>query len=405
MLALAGLLMALLAPAAGAAEPLYFDRFIDSPSERLASESLLRLTDMPAGFVRSGESFCGRPSEASEYEGVYEAEEHRPPNPSEAFLEKNGIGFCLVEYERLYRAPGTGSTPVELVSFALATPSAAAAAEGMALGTEPFEYTLGVGGFSPGAAPAIGEEARLYITDRGRFRRLSNLPGTLVLWRQGATIGGVFAVSMKTAVSDAATITYAERQQSYLAAPRPFLASEDEDLVTYLGNPTLGVPVYWLGTTFKPGHGVEPSYFSSAYGPANLTHFLSGQKMTTIYNPELFLDTWTPAGWAKFSKTEVGSRQWSWHCTRSQSIKLPDGHANIYAAYKKGYKTCPSFAPQHFSAHVFLPGAVIEFGEATCRYCQGDLTPKYDSWRAMKAVVRALRRYHPDPEGENPGSP
>lgn len=395
ILALAGLLAALLAPAAGAAEPLFFGEFIDSPGERLASESLLRLTDLPAGFVRGEDSYCGRPSEASEYEGTLEQEEHLPPNPSEAFLENTGGGFCVVEYERLYRAPGTGTTPATLISFALATPSPAAAAEGLALGTEPYEYTLDVGDFSAAAAPAIGEETRLFHTDRGRFGYLSNLPGTLLLWRQGALIGGVFAVSTKATVSDAAAAAYAARQQSYLAAPRPYLASEAEDIPTFLGNPTLGVPVYWLGTTFRPGHGVEPSYFSSAYGPANLTNFLPGRKMTTIYNPELFLDSWTPAGWDKFSKTEVGRRQWSWHCTRSESIKLPNGHADIYAAYKKGYKTCPSFAPHHFSAHVFLPGAVIEFGEATCRYCQGNLTPKYDSWRAMKAVARGLRRYKP----------
>jgi hypothetical protein len=122
-------------------------------------------------------------------------------------------------------------------------------------------------------------------------------------------------------------------------------------------------------------------------------------QLSVQYNTELFLDSWTPDGWRRFSKTEVGRRQWTWHCTRSQTVQLPEGHAVIYASYRTGYKACPDFPPKHFSAHVFLPGAVIAIGEPRCRYCQGFLSPQFDSFPAMKAIVRGLRRWEPGDAG------
>jgi hypothetical protein len=395
VVAITGLCVAVLAPAAGAAEaPLFEPGYVESPAATLALESTLRLTDLPAGFVLGGEAFCGEPRDPKEDEDIYERQEHPPPTPAEAFIATTKAPLCTVEYRRLYRAAGTGSTPDLVQSFALATPNAQAAAKGLALGAELFEYTLAVGGFSAaGPAPAVGEGARLFHSDRARFRRLSNLPGTLLLWRQGAVIAGVFAVSMKSAVSDAAAAEYAARQQTYVAAPRPYLASEAEDVPVYLGNPTLRVPVYWLGESFEP-KGLPPAYFEDAFGGEELILRIPGRELSVGYNNGRNLDTWTPSGWAKFSKTVLGRRQWSWRCTRSESIKLPHGHATIYAAYRQDYKTCPSSPPQHFSAHIFLPGAVIAVGEPLSRYSQGEFFG-YESWRGLKAIARSLRPYRP----------
>jgi hypothetical protein len=393
--ALAAVCASLLAPAAGAAEPPLFEPgYVESPAATLALESTLRLTDLPAGFVLGGEVFCGEPRRPSENEGILEQEEHLPPNPSEAFVNATKAPICTIEYERLYRAAGAGATPALVQSFALATPSPQAAARGLALGAELFEYTLEVGGLAAaGPAPAIGEEARLFHTDRASSRRLSNLPGTLLLWRHGAVIAGVFAVSMKTALSDAAAETYAARQQAYVTAPRPYLAAEAEDIPTYLDNPNVKVPIYWLGRAFKP-KGLPPAYFERARGVEEAFLQIPGRELSIQYSNYRDLDTWTPSGWAKFSQTAPGKRQWGWHCTRSESIRLPHGHAVIYGSYKKDYGTCPSYSPQHFSAHIFLPGAVIAVGESFGRYGQGEFYG-YESWRGMKAIARGLRPYRP----------
>jgi hypothetical protein len=392
-LVLLALSAALLAPAAGAFESPFLRNGHESAAERLASESTLRLTDLPAGFVLGGETECGYLRDPSEYEGIYERREHLPPTPAEAFVATSKPGFCFAEYRRLYRAPGSGRTPLTLSSFALVAPSAKAASEGLALGAELFEYTLGVGGFTAGGpAPAVGEEGRLFRTDRVGFRDLFNLPGTLVLWRQGAVLAGVFATSTKEALSDAMASEYAARQQAVVTAPRPYPAAEADDRATYLGNPNLSVPVYWLGTKFEL-KGSPTSYFESAYGSEELGEQLPGQELTVRYSDGPFLDTWTPRGWAKFSRTELGRRGWSWPCTHAESIKLPEGHAVIYASYRKDEPTCPSTPPRHFSAHVFLPGIVIAIGEAPDRYSQGFGAGSFESWRDLKAIARSLHRY------------
>jgi hypothetical protein len=385
-LALAAVLAALLAPTtAGAFESAFLQIGPESAVERLASESTLRLADLPPGYVLSENPVCGEPRHPSENFGIMEEEEHLPPTPSEAFIAAQHPGFCFIEYHRLYRAAGTGATPASLASFALVAPNPKAAAEGLALGSEPYEYTLDTGGFTAaGPAPAIGEETRLFHTNRGYAGRLTNLPSTLLLWRQGATIGGVFATSMKSAVSDAAATAYATRQATYIAAPRPYPYAEADDRSVYLHNPNIKVPIYWLGAAFEP-KGLPAAYFEAALGAAEQRSQIPGRELTLRYSNFRILSTFTPSGWAKFSRTARGNPQPSQHCTRSQLIKLPHGHATIYAFYTKEYATCPTFPPHHFSADVFLPGAVITFGD-------GDLYG-YESWRGLKTIARGLRRY------------
>jgi hypothetical protein len=396
VLALVGLCAALLAPAAGAAEPTFFgEELSESPAARPASESILRLTDVPAGFVRDEATQCREPRDKSENEGTYERREHPPPTAEEAFVKKTHPGFCVIGYDRLYRAAGTGATPISVVSFTFATPSAAAAAEGLAIGPGLVEYTLDTGGFRAAGLPnpPIGEEARLFTTNHGRSPGLANLPGTLLIWRQGAMIAGVFALATKAGVSGAAASEYAERQQEHVLAPRPFLGSEVEDTPVYLDNPNIKVPIYWLGPAFG-GHGLPLTYFDGAYAGAGRFESLPGRELTVDYTDGPFLSTWTRPGWAEFAKTKLGRSQWSWHCTRSQTLKLPHGHAVIYAAYRKDFATCPQRKPEHFSAHVFLPGVVIALGESTSLYGQGYLGG-FESRHGLEAILRALRLYQP----------
>jgi hypothetical protein len=389
------LLAALFATVAGATEPSVFESGTPrSSGERLASESLLRLTDMPAGFVFGGEEFCGEPRDDFEDEGIYEVQEHLPPTPEEAFIKKTGSVICIAEYLRLYRAPGTGATPSLLISFALTTPSPAAATEGLAVGPELVEDTLFTSDFNPGVAPMVGEEARQFGSTRVREGHQANQPGVLVLWRQGREIGGVFAVSRSAGVSTAAAHAYAARQQGYLLSPRPFLAAEAEDMLTFLDNPEVKVAIYWLGPDFGL-KGRSESFFENAYPGAALGPLLPGRELSVEYTGGPTLDTWTRSGWARFAKTVVGRRQWSWHCTRSRSVKLSHGHAVLYAAYRKDEKTCPDHPPKHFSAHVFLPGVVIAIGEPFNRWSQGYGAGAYESWRGLEAIVRRLHRWRP----------
>jgi len=166
-----------------------------------------------------------------------------------------------------------------------------------------------------------------------------------------------------------------------------------------LENPNLGSPIYWLGRTFRHHDGSGPSTFLYASGRDELARPLPGQMSQLVYTPELILDTWKPEAWRRFAKTTVGKALWTWRCTRSRSVRLPHGHAVIYASYRRDYSTCPTARPRHYSAHVFLPGAVVAIGEATCNTCLGN-APAYESFGPIRTIVRGLRRWRPGEEAE-----
>jgi hypothetical protein len=383
-----------LAGGAAAAEPEFFAPAPRTAAETLAAESLLRLPDMPAGFVLEEEDFCGQPRDKSENYDVLEQEEDLPPTPQEAFIKRSGSVFCIVGFERLYRAAGTGATPLRLDSFAFTTPSAAAAAEGLALGPELIDETLFAEGFDAGVAPAVGEEARQYDTALPGSRRFAGKAGVLLMWRQGSTIAGVFAVAPSPVVSVATAATYAARQQSRVLSPGPYLPGESEDRLTFLENPEIDVPLYWLGPTFQ-GRGGRPTFFDGAFTSGSWLQPMPFRELSVLYFNFLKLDTWTRSGWAKFTKTATGRIWWTWRCTRTRSLKLPDGHAVIYGSYRKKVKTCPSRPPEHFTAHVFLPGVVIAIGEPARPGSLGDGDGAFESWRGLESVVRGLRLWRP----------
>jgi hypothetical protein len=388
-----GLLGALLASLASAAEePLFY---AVHPAELPASESALRLADLPPGFVVTPESAeCFEPRHPSENFGIYEQREHIPPTPTEAFERANGSpALCSIGFERLYTVPGTGATPLSVDSLSMVAPSPAAAAKAIALGPELFEYNLFTGNFkADGPSPALGEEARRWATNRGAAPGLRNLPGVLLVWRRGAVVSAIYAVSTTYAVAEAGAAEAATAQEAQVLAPRPYLAAEGEDLATFLGNPNIKVPVWWLGPTYEPKD-ARPTFFQAAYVGSRRDP-LPGQELSVHYFNFVHLDTWTAAGWAKFSHTRLGEREWTWHCTKSWPVKLPHGHAVIYGAYRKDESTCPAGPPRHFSAHVFLPGVVIAIGEPHGLYETGGVE-LYESRAKLEALVRGLKPYSP----------
>lgn len=406
MFSLAGLLVTLTlvfgSALSMAAEP-------PGPAELRAQESVLRLTELPTGYVLGGRHFCSaqRPGEEGGGIVVEAGGPKAPPTPYEVFLAHNATSTCVYAYERLYGPPG----PALVFSFTLRTPNVAAATEVLAdpqLGEELASQVVGnevsEEGLRPaGSPPALGEGARRFRTNQFYWDSLPGdnpprLAGTAVLWHQGRLVGGILAGGAKPAVNDAAADRYAALQQKLLEAPRPYEEAEAEDIPTFLGNPNLGVPVYWLGKEFNPGNGGEALPFLRADARGRLTHPAAGRRMSMEYGNQLFLDSWTPAGWRKFSHTKVGRRQTSPRCASSRTVNLPEGHAVIYAAYGKDRLNCPRFAPNQLFAVVFLPGAVVAIGESLCRasVCESNLAPQFNySFAAMAAVARGLHRWKP----------
>jgi hypothetical protein len=374
------------------------------PAELRAQESVLRLTELPTGYVLSGRHFCSaqRPGEEAGGIVVEAGGPKAPPTPYEMFLAHNATSSCLYAYERLYGPPG----PAVVFSFALRTPSVAAATEVLAdpqlgeeLATDVMGNAVSEEGFRPaGSPPALGEASLRFRTNRFSWEGQTPMAGTVVLWHQGRLVGGIIAGGAKPAVNDAAADRDGALQQKLMEAPRPYEEAESEDIPTFLDNPNLGVPVYWLGKEYKPGNGVAYS-FVRADDHKRLTHQWVGRRMSIEYSNVLFLDSWTPAGWRRFSHTGLARGQTDPRCGRSRTLKLPEGHAVIYTAdriHRKGDPTCPGVQLGSASARVFLPGVVVALGVSLCHGCEDDeLGPQFNSVAEVAKLVRSLRRWRP----------
>jgi hypothetical protein len=380
------------------------------PAELRAQESVLRLTELPTGYVLSGRHFCTAQRPGEEAGGlVVEAEGPKaPPTPYEVFLAHDATSSCVYAYERLYGPPG----PTVVFSFTLHTPSVAAATEVLAdpqlgeeLATAVAGNVVSEEGFRPaGSPPALGEASLRFRTNQFYWDSLPGdnpprLAGTAVLWHQGRLVGGIIAGGAKPAVNDATADRDGALQQGLMEAPRPYEEAESEDIPTFLDNPGLGVPVYWLGKEYKPGNGIAYS-FVRADDHKRLTHQWAGRRMSIGYSNVLFLDSWTPAGWRRFSHTALARAQTDPRCGHSRTLQLPEGHAVIYMAvriHRKGDPTCPGVQLGSASARVFLPGVVVGLGTSLCRGCEDDeLGPQFNSFAEVAKLIRALRRWRPD---------
>lgn len=354
-------------------------------AEPLAVETLLRLDELPRGFVFDEFSYC-------------EPVSPRPGSDKRAlaeYVERFHPYSCHLSYTRLYRSPAEGLDPPIVATAAVTTQSETGTAASGAVAGELVEYLNGARELTEvPVTQTLGEETRVFRSrERDRLRR-EPMTGATVLWRDGRVLSATYVGGWSYPEDEAAAFAFAARQQKHVEDPTPYLAPESNDIPAYFENPALRLPVYWLGRVFRPGHGLPPSYFLGAYPRSFFGGGPPGFRQDVEYAPALYLDSWSPQGWAHFVKTPLGRRQWSWRCTRSRNVRLRNGHATIYAAYRTGHAVCPSFPPHHFSAHVYLPGVVIAIGEAPCGHCQGDLVT-YESWRGMEAVVRSLRRWSP----------
>src|SRR4029079_12267743 len=94
---------------------------------------------------------------------------------------------------------------------------------------------------------ALGDEAYL-LQGRG-----PNNPAAAVIWRSG----NVVAVVGTEPADVARTRALAEKQQALIAQPTS-RRSVAADLELQLDDPTIHIPVYWLGTGFAPGGGLPP---------------------------------------------------------------------------------------------------------------------------------------------------
>lgn len=357
-------LVLLLAPAAEAA---------GQPTGKLragAEETVLRLHDLPPGYMVGFDDSC----EALEPIGVDFFRR------VDRWIAKHWPERCQFDYERRFLAAGYGPAPPQITSETINTPSAKAAAEGREIFLRLIrrvikpqrEATVSIG---PG-----GPTATLF--------RKRGQQGSLLLWQHGKLLASLEVVGMNAQESGDAALHYAQVQQRRLESPSPYTEAERDDTEVPLDDPSLKVPVYWLGSAFSPEGGPGPAELQTA--TAIEKGGLPGVKLELRYDG-FNLETWTRQSWKRFQGSFFKKLNRP-PCTRTTAFEWEQGHAVISAGYRRRTfeDGCPDFPPTRYWAAAHIGGVVVGVNQTTCRCLSPGFGYYSSSLRGMKAILRGL---------------
>jgi hypothetical protein len=345
--------------------------------QRVELGMLIRLHDLPPGFVVDEEVGCGVIDPEGADQPLYEFIVHHFPRA------------CAAKYNRLYAVSGRRPDPpvVDTLVFDVRNEAAAEDAEAVI----PELISRATGNIVPDEVKptaSIGARTRLFHThDAGPgdpFR------GSLFVWRQGTLFGVTMAAGLPFAAADRAAARLARIQRTHMRSPAPYPESARDDLLVPLDNPAIELPVYWLGREFAVGGGAEPLELIDAFGPLGEGQAPPGTRIELSYDL-LRIGTWTEASWRRYTDSKLGRELLTWHCTRTTAVPLSGGEATVYSGYPKDFANCPSTPPRAFSAVVKLGGVVLGLNLPICYTCvEGPL-----SAAQLETAVQGLRLRQP----------
>jgi hypothetical protein len=330
---------------------------------------MLRLADLPAGYVQSGDYECG----------PFISTEGASPRVDELLGETRPRG-CTAEFHSAWR--DRGSVRSAVFSF----DTAEDASSGWAQRDDLFLRFGAVSISEEFAADRPGEEAVRFDSEG------LNAPGAGVAWRDGRVLAVVYEEGLSGEEGRKFAAELARTQDSRIHWPEPVSDSERGREVG-LDDPSIAVPVYWLGREFEPAglprlELYEGVHLAGEHGPGNevkLDYSAEGLRYGVGVN------LWKPATWDRFKTTRLGRMVWDSPCARRGDLRVRGGRATIYGGYGSG--GCPESEPDHWLAHVYLDGVVVTVNMPNCYACVGGSSGNpYNSRRGMEAIVRALRR-------------
>jgi hypothetical protein len=229
----------------------------------------------------------------------------------------------------------------------------------------------------------LGNEAELV-----RGRGLNN-PASGVIWREG----DVVAVLVVEPAKDNAARELAEKQQRRLEHPSPPSSREGaNDPELQLDDPTVKLPVHWLGRTFDPPGALPPLELELA----NVGGNGPGQSIQLWYRGGVTLDTWEPRTWASFVRTRLGRLIWDSPCARERVVDVEGGRAELFDGYGEPNpveRPCPKRPRDRVVAHVYYDKVVVAVNMPYCYVCARPLgrPNPYNTVAGLETVVRSLR--------------
>ena len=359
-------------------------------SKRAAVERLLRRQDLGPGYFFLRLPNEGQPSPAITCDRLEPSDEE--PKLA-AFLDRYPVSGCFAIYARLFDAGdgrpfphliGTGAVDVGSVKGAAALLRVASLTV-----SHGFEDRL------PKEVPApeqVGDETKLFRVENFPVFGEEPSEASILAWRSGTSVGAIFAQAGSPEANDREAVEIARLQQQRLEHPTPYTRAERDDTEAGFEDPSIEVPIYWLGHSFKPGGSLPTAELEGAVAPNSLFEGLPGQKLEIYYTHDLHLGTWTAAGWQKFSSTRKARKLIGLPCTKTAQVQLAGGSATLYAAPRRDSKRCGSNPPVHYFAVAEIGGVVIAVNLESCPRCNtAGGGSDYNSMVGMKAAVKALR--------------
>jgi hypothetical protein len=354
---------------------------------------LLRLPDLPLGFVnlelredRGDAPTCERLTEP----------EDTPPRMLR-FVHRFHPRGCMAGYGFSFVEPlDEGHGPAFVGSAVLDTRSRAEADAAWAVAPEILARLVGDKHLEP-----VEPAARIGSATRAFHTRIEFVDGPIrvsyLVWRSGKTLATVVAFGGRFSAVDQTLAEYARRQQAHIAHPSPYTEAELFDGEVGLEEPTIDLPVYWLGRSFRPGGDLPENRLFDSYfaGKARPEHFEDGfdegpLAPLGIRYENIRLDTWGPDDWPAYSHSKTGRAITTWKCTQSRKLAVPGGSATIYGGYNQDFAHCPKRPPRAYTAWVRY-GEDTVVVDAPFSAEAIEIVNPYGSWAGMEAIVKGLR--------------
>ncbi len=344
---------------------------------------LLRLSDLPAGYVVGDDSGCGFMI------GVDEA-----PAALEAIDRAHASVGCAIEFNRAWVPGGARPGPrlVDATVFAVASPEGAAKA--FDVRETLIDYVTGASAASLRPVPVpspLGDASAAYATDDALVDGRARSSGVVVVWRSGPLLGLLKVGSRPGAVAPETALALAATQQGRMASPTPITPGENDSTLVPLAHPDLDVPIHWLGTRFDPPGALPPLGVDAVFAPLELREgprpraeiSYSGKDART----HVSIGLWKPRRFARFRQGVVGRRLFDPGCVAAERLSLRRGRA-VIRKERCGRRTDFRFA------HAVIGRTVVTVNIPVCTRC-GVATRRprdYETRAGLKAVLRGLVR-------------
>ena len=363
------------------------------PAGSAAQDLLLRLHDLPPGYLLFGPSLIEFPLSGIDCESLEPAE----PRPRLAtFLAQYSPAGCLALYQRLFRVPGAGPAPLAVGTGALDAGSVEGAEAGLAVSRELLSHLLGDELPREVRPPAtVGDASRLYRWDQGDLFEPDEGSSTFMVWRSGSVVAAIFVAGGRAGANGTIAVELARRQQQRIETRTPYTPIEQDDTEVALDDPALEVPVHWLGRDFVAGHGLPPLRLLRTSSTTVRALNAPRASMSYIDNRNLdgdaiTLDIWSREQW-RHLRAKRGRLPASLRCATTRKPQIPNGRAMMYAGFERIPGACPNQGPRAYTARIYLPRVVVTVETfRICAICAEAGKGPYNSFRGMATIARGL---------------